>query len=59
MKSLFLYQLAFLKSANAAENKGKWEHFGTSGVGCIHTALLPNNKLLCFERPHMAPVIIY
>jgi hypothetical protein len=29
---------------------------GGVGVACIHNALLPNNKLLCFERPHIAPV---
>jgi hypothetical protein len=29
---------------------------GGSGAICIHIALLPNNKLLCVERPHISPV---
>ena len=28
---------------------------GTSNVVCIHTALLPNMRVLCTERPHMTP----
>ncbi|KAI8906059.1 hypothetical protein EDD86DRAFT_229118 [Gorgonomyces haynaldii] len=32
--------------------KGEWSLAGSSGVVCIHTALLTNSRLLCFERPH-------
>ncbi|KAJ3143743.1 hypothetical protein HK101_003135, partial [Irineochytrium annulatum] len=31
---------------------------GESGALCIHTALLPNGKFLCVERPHEYPVSI-
>lgn len=37
----------------SVKGTGKWEASGTSGVVCIHTALLPNSRLLCFERPHI------
>ena len=47
----FLAQYAFAPDPN-------WQNIaGTgSGVICIATALLPNNRLFCFERPHMPPV---
>jgi hypothetical protein len=35
-----------------AQHKGFWSDSGSSGAVCIHTAILPNNKLLCLERPH-------
>ncbi|KAI8905146.1 hypothetical protein EDD86DRAFT_229621 [Gorgonomyces haynaldii] len=30
---------------------GEWSLAGSSGVVCIHTALLTNSRLLCFARP--------
>jgi hypothetical protein len=35
---------------------GEWKVLaGSTGCTCIHTALLPDNRLLCFERPHELP----
>lgn len=31
---------------------GSWSPYGSTGVVCIHAALLANNSLLCMERPH-------
>lgn len=47
--------LSNVHTMKAEANGGKWESSGLSGVACIHTALLPDNKLLCMERPHMDP----
>ena len=35
-----------------------WQNIGGTGSGvvCIAAALLPNNRLFCYERPHMPPV---
>ena len=44
-----LLQLLF-KSVHA--DNGKWEVVGTTPNVCIHTAVLPNDRFLCFERPH-------
>ena len=44
------------KAASYTLQKGRWDPSGSSGVICIHTALLPDSRLLCFERPHMPPV---
>ncbi|KAJ1557072.1 hypothetical protein HK405_000913, partial [Cladochytrium tenue] len=35
---------------------GQWDvlDFNT-GVVCIHSALLPNSRILCIERPHTSP----
>jgi hypothetical protein len=35
-----------------AVTQGSWENIGSSGVVCIHTIALPDQKLLCIERPH-------
>jgi hypothetical protein len=32
--------------------QGSWQLIGQSGVVCIHTFMLPDNKLVCLERPH-------
>jgi hypothetical protein len=45
----------FLASFNLAQPLGSWVNVGSSGVVCVHTAILPNNKLLCYARPHMPP----
>lgn len=44
-----------LMSRVSTPSLGKWEASGVSGVVCIHTALLPDSKLLCMERPHQSP----
>jgi len=44
------------KVASYSVQKGKWDPSGKSGVVCIHMALLPDSRLLCFERPHQGPV---
>jgi hypothetical protein len=49
-----MLKLSFIFAMVAAD-LGIWQSSGTSGVTCVHTALLPNSRLLCFERPHMAP----
>jgi hypothetical protein len=51
-----LYSILFSTSVSAQSSSiGKWDVIGSSGTVCIHTALLPNSKLLCFERPHENP----
>jgi hypothetical protein len=52
-------RLSVLASSHVIAQKGYWNPSGSSGTlalmtgaVCIHTAILPNNKLLCFERPH-------
>ena len=32
---------------------------GQTDIVCIHTALLPDMRLVCVERPHEFPVILY
>lgn len=44
---LFLYSIALVDIALC-----QWTPAGSSGVVCIHTALLPNSQVLCLERPH-------
>lgn len=34
---------------------GSWNVIGQSGAVCLHLILLPNNKLLCQERPRPPP----
>ena len=44
------------KIASYSAQNGKWDPSGKGGVVCIHTALLPDSRILCFERPHQDPV---
>ncbi|KAJ3144293.1 hypothetical protein HK101_002733, partial [Irineochytrium annulatum] len=38
------------------QGPGSWSTLvGESGALCIHTALLPNGKILCVDRPHELP----
>ncbi|KAI9203469.1 uncharacterized protein BJ171DRAFT_460294 [Polychytrium aggregatum] len=48
---------ASLATLAAAQNttNGKFEIIGQTGVVCIHLALLPNERFLCMERPHIWP----
>lgn len=46
-KSLVLLSLAY-----ASAQKGQWTPAGSSGVVCIHAAVISNNRLVCMERPH-------
>ena len=39
----------------SAATLGSWNVLGTAGSVCIHTVLLPNNHLLCVERPKETP----
>ena len=34
---------------------GSWKVIGTAGAVCIHTLLMPNNRILCIERPKPSP----
>lgn len=43
---------ALFSAVVSALEPNSWDIMGQSGVTCIHTAVLPNSKLLCFERPH-------
>lgn len=44
------------KSFNAIEEySGKWDEAGTTGAVCVHNILLPNERVLCMERPHVFP----
>jgi len=36
-------------------NRGSWDVIGRSGAVCIHTFQLPDNRLVCVERPHELP----
>ena len=47
--------LVLLTGLSVGQNIGAWQNVGNSGVVCIHTALLPNSKLLCFARPQIHP----
>ncbi|KAI8900031.1 glyoxal oxidase N-terminus-domain-containing protein [Globomyces pollinis-pini] len=53
MKSIYLLSIRQV----LAIGLGYWDDAGSSGVTCIHTALLPNSQLLCFERPHLGPIV--
>jgi hypothetical protein len=44
--------LLILFSNVITQQQGYWTDSGSSGAVCIHSALLPNDRLLCFERPH-------
>ena len=46
---MILNLIHLLQSAMA---QGSWDIIGQSTVVCIHTFVLPNNRLLCVERPH-------
>jgi hypothetical protein len=37
------------------QSQGSWTNIGSSGVVCIHTFLLPKNRIVCVERPHELP----
>jgi hypothetical protein len=50
-KSALILSLAALSVAA----QDTWEVIGDSKVVCIHTALLPDSKILCAERPHEDP----
>jgi hypothetical protein len=53
MRYIIITTNLFRKAACLLEqNQGLWSGAGSSGAVCIHAAILPNNKLLCFERPH-------
>lgn len=43
------------QNPNYDANNSPWEVIGESPVVCIHSMLLPNNKLLCIERPREFP----
>jgi hypothetical protein len=45
----------FILSALVICGIGRWEPAGPSGVVCIHTLQLPDDKLQCMERPHPTP----
>ena len=34
---------------------GSWNVIGMSGAVCLHSILLPENKILCMERPRPPP----
>ncbi|KAH6567999.1 hypothetical protein BASA50_001160 [Batrachochytrium salamandrivorans] len=44
--------ISLVFSLAAAQYNGVWTPAGISGVTCIHSALLPDSKLICNERPH-------
>ncbi|KAI8850647.1 hypothetical protein BC829DRAFT_388580 [Chytridium lagenaria] len=44
--------------AAVVSGTGTWRvKSGETGSLCIHSLLLPDNKLVCVERPHQSPVI--
>ncbi|KAJ3115953.1 hypothetical protein HK100_001196 [Physocladia obscura] len=44
------------RSVNAAAAQSGWRVLsGVTGSFCVHNALLPNNTLMCIERPHTHP----
>ncbi|KAJ3044157.1 hypothetical protein HK097_001571 [Rhizophlyctis rosea] len=47
--------LAALAFAGAVSAQGEWNVIGDTSVVCIHTAQLPNGKLMCIERPRERP----
>ncbi|KAJ3027860.1 UNVERIFIED_CONTAM: hypothetical protein HDU68_002949 [Siphonaria sp. JEL0065] len=48
--------LAAASTASAVAATAGWRVLdGITGAFCLHNALLPGNKLMCFERPHTHP----
>ncbi|KAI9206527.1 uncharacterized protein BJ171DRAFT_422118 [Polychytrium aggregatum] len=47
--------MSHAQSTSNPINMGKWEVIGDTGAVCIHLALLPNERFLCMERPHIHP----
>ena len=47
MANVWLLLMAIVLGAS-----GSWDIIGQSTVVCIHTFKLPNNRILCVERPH-------
>jgi hypothetical protein len=52
MSAVFNPAVLLLISSIITQQQGFWNPSGSSGAVCIHSALLPNDRLLCFERPH-------
>ncbi|TPX30153.1 hypothetical protein SmJEL517_g06219 [Synchytrium microbalum] len=50
----WLLLLASLAKSQSVDT-GAWQVIGISPVVCLHLSLLPGNRLLCQERPHVAP----
>ncbi len=44
--------LAVLTLASGALAQSKWSVIGENKVVCIHTLVLPGDRILCIERPH-------
>ncbi len=44
--------VAILLLASRAAAQGAWTVVGSNKVVCIHTMVLPNDTVLCVERPH-------
>ena len=55
MIGLVLGSVASLISGASAQQQGSWTVTGSTPNVCIHSAMLPNSRMLCFERPHMNP----
>ncbi|KAJ3062219.1 hypothetical protein HK102_008841 [Quaeritorhiza haematococci] len=49
---LSIFSTVTAQSSGALSDIGSWSLIAESKAVCIHTALLPNNRLLCVERPH-------
>ncbi|KAJ3078731.1 hypothetical protein HK102_004276 [Quaeritorhiza haematococci] len=52
---LFSNPQLLLVDAQDVKKAGEWNIVANSRVICIHTALLPNYRIWCAERPHVAP----
>jgi hypothetical protein len=50
-----MFLRAILAISAVAQDIGVWDHVGSAGAACVHLVLLPNDRLLCWERPHIPP----
>ncbi|TPX41102.1 hypothetical protein SeMB42_g04281 [Synchytrium endobioticum] len=55
--ALFLLPLLLATQTVNGEYSGSWNIVGNSSNVCIILALLPGNRLLCAERPHVTPYV--
>lgn len=52
---ILLATIATLAPIVLAQDTGSWQILALNSVVCIHTILLPGNKIMCMERPHVKP----
>jgi hypothetical protein len=54
-KMKFIWSLMSMHVSLAQTFNGEWHKSGLSGAVCVHAILLPEARVLCLERAHIAP----